>query len=308
MAKRTVDKQVVAVRHFNRSYTHRIGILDKAYLGAFSLVQVRVLYEIHSGQAVFASQIAERLGQDQGYLSRILRDFEDKGLVKRVPSKNDARRRELKLTRKGRNEMTSLDNRANEHTEAMLEPLAEADRKKLVSALNQVSEILEPKSPDPIVFRDFQHGDMGVIIERHASLYAREFGWNQSFEIEAAEVVLDFARSGKSKQKAWIAERNGQFAGCIFLFQESDTLARLRMLLVDPSARGQGLGVSLVSTCLDYARRVGFQKVRLVTMDVLRAARKIYQRFGFTMVSTEPERFGGKNLSVEHWELPLMDE
>jgi DNA-binding MarR family transcriptional regulator/N-acetylglutamate synthase-like GNAT family acetyltransferase len=296
------------VRRFNRLYTRRIGLLDKTYLRSrFSLAEVRVLYEIAHRRDPTASRIGADLGLDAGYLSRILARFEKAGLIRRKASKKDARRSHLSLTIKGRRSCESLERGANEGIAAMLEPLPPPQRGRLAAAMGVIEELLGGgASSEPYTLRGHKPGDMGWVIYRHGALYAEESGWDEGFEALVAEIAAKFIQNfDPRRERCWIAEKDGLIAGSIFLVKHSDEVAKLRLLLVEPWARGAGLGKRLVDECVRFAREAGYKRIALWTQDGLHAAIHIYAKAGFRLVSEEPyNRFGGKMVS-QTWELDL---
>jgi DNA-binding MarR family transcriptional regulator/GNAT superfamily N-acetyltransferase len=300
-----------AVRRFNRMYTRRIGLLNEAFLGsAYSLGEMRVLYEIAHRAGATATEIGKTLGLDPGYLSRVIRRFELAGLLTKTPSESDARQSLLELTRKGKAEFASLNERQERETGAMLATLPVTDQRRLVEAMRTIAEVLgqpiEPSAP-AFILRQHRPGDMGWVVYRHGAVYAQEYGWNDQSEALAADVVAKFLREyDPARERCWIAERtDGEIVGYVFVVAYSKTIAQLRLLLVEKSARGSGLGRRLVRECVEFARRVGYKKIRLWTNDVLTSARRIYQAEGFELVEEEPNvRFGPK-LTAQVWERSL---
>ncbi|MCT8974886.1 bifunctional helix-turn-helix transcriptional regulator/GNAT family N-acetyltransferase [Microbaculum marinisediminis] len=303
------EPETAAVRRFTRFYTRQIGLLNDGLLKSpYSLAESRVLYEIANRDAVTASDLGRELGLDAGYLSRMLRGFQDKGLIARSPSKSDARRQLLRLTEAGRAAFAGLDRSSAEQVEAMLAPLSAGDRKRLVSAMATIERLLggTERPAEPIVLRPQRPGDMGWVVHRHGVLYAEEYGWDGTFEPMVADIVAAFIRNFDPKrERCWIAERGDDILGSIFLVRESDTVAKLRMLYVEPEARGTGLGRRLVSECLAFARACGYAKVVLWTNDCLDAARRLYQDEGFALVKEEKHHSFGKDLVGQYWELEL---
>jgi DNA-binding MarR family transcriptional regulator/GNAT superfamily N-acetyltransferase len=300
---------VARVRRFNRFYTRRLRLLDAGHLGSpFSLSEVRVLYEIAHGDGASAGTIAALLDLDPGYLSRMLRSFRRRGLVAAVAAADDRRRRTLRLTAAGRRAFARLDAGASGQVHDMLQRLAGGDRERLVGAMAQIESLLadEPGSPAAIELRDPVPGDLGWVVQRHGEMYADEYGWGMPFERLVARVVGEFATGGEAaRQRAWIATVDGRRAGCVFVMEGSGTLAKLRLLLVEPWARGHGLGGHLVRTCLTGARALGYTRMTLWTNDVLHAARRIYEREGFVRVARETHRIFGPELVGETWERDL---
>ena len=307
--KSKADPRVEAFRHFNRFYTKRIGILREGLLQSpFSLTQVRVLYELAHRDRATASELGLDLELDAGYLSRILGNFEKRGLVARKQSKTDGRRFELRLTRAGRAVFGPLERRSSEEAARMLSDLSPQAQARVIEAMNIIEGLLgkPPESKIPYMLRTHQPGDMGWVVYRHGILYSQEYGWDERFEALVAEIVAKFVHEfDPRRERCWIAERNGENAGCVFLVKESATIAKLRLLLVEPSARGLGIGKRLVSECIRFARQVGYQKLTLWTNDVLTAARSIYEKEGFCLVHEERHHSFGHELAGQNWDLQL---
>lgn len=304
---------VNAVRHFNRFYTRRIGVLHEGLLHSpFSLAEGRVLYELAHRQNPAASALARELGIDAGYLSRILKGFEKRGLVRRARSESDGRQSALSLTAKGRRAFGALDAQSSEEVRGMAGKLAPADRGQLARAMQTIERLLAGENinaapPVPYVLRPHQPGDMGWVAHRHGVLYAQEYGWDESFEALVAEIAAKFIRKfDPQRERCWMAERAGEVVGSVFLVKRSKTVAQLRLLLVEPSARGLGIGSRLVEECIRFARRKGYRKITLWTNDVLTAARKLYQRAGFGLVEESRHHRFGKDLVGQNWELELL--
>src|SRR5215218_2385632 len=308
MSEDDFDRRVGDVRHFNRFWTRQIGVLREEYLESpFSLTEVRVLYELAHGEETTASELGEELGLDAGYLSRILRGFEKHGLIHRRPSEADGRRRLLRLTDRGREAFAPLDARSRSEIGAML-GMSITGQERLVGAMRTIERLLSAR-PEPVVpylLRPHQPGDMGWVVHRHGVLYAREYGWDERFEALVAEIVAKFIQQyDPSVERCWIAERDGEIVGCVFLVRESEEIAKLRLLLVEPSARGLGIGRRLVQECVRFAKQTGYGKITLWTNDVLRAARRIYEEAGFCIVHEEPHHSFGHDLIGQTWELEL---
>ncbi|WP_372659195.1 GNAT family N-acetyltransferase [Hydrogenophaga sp.] len=301
--------QVRALRGFNRFYTQRTGLLDP-YLGsAFSLTEVRVLYELAHHAPCTATELGRRLLLDAGYLSRIVRRFTDAGWITRTPSPADARQQVLGLTPEGRSAFEPLQQRSREEAARLLEPLAPARRDALVAALARAQSLLEPQAQEPsqtVVLRDVRAGDMGWVVQQHGELYAREYGWNSEFEALVAEIVAEMIRQHDPQwERGWIAELDGERVGSVFVVRKSETEAQLRLLILSPAARGLGLGARLTDECLAFARAKGYRKMLLWTHSTLAAARAIYARRGFVLVHSEPHHSYGHDLVGETWELAL---
>ena len=309
------------VRRFNRFYTRAIGVLSEGHLGSeFSLVEMRVLYEIAHRDRPTASVVGAELGLDAGYLSRILRRFERDGLVTRSRSRADGRQAHLAFTRRGRNRFNALDSRARSEVGRLLTPLSSAERGGLVAAMHTIEDALgagDSRGKRPTasaaapsgrsyVLRDPAPGDLGWVVWRHGALYAAEFGWNAEFEGLVARIVADYVdHFDPARERCWIAERDGEKLGSVFLVKESARVARLRMLLVEPSARGLGLGGHLVDVCTEFARAAGYRKIVLWTNSVLEGARRLYVRAGYRLTAEKRHHVWGKDQISETWELDL---
>jgi DNA-binding MarR family transcriptional regulator/GNAT superfamily N-acetyltransferase len=300
---------VAAVRRFNRFYTQRIGALEEGLLKSeFSLSEVRVLYEVAHRERPTAAELARDLGLDPGYLSRIVARFARRGLVRRHPSDTDRRQTLLELTGKGARTLGPLEARSTEDIRGLLGVLSEADQARLEQAMDTVERLLGARRPAPAayVLRPHRPGDVGWVVQRHAALYAQEYGWNEEFEALVAEVGAKFIREyDPSRERCWIAEQDGQPVGAVFLVSRSKTVAQLRLLLVEPAARGSGIGTRLVEECIRFARAKGYRKLMLWTNSILHAARRIYERHGFALVKEEPHRSFGKDLVGQTWERDL---
>jgi DNA-binding MarR family transcriptional regulator/N-acetylglutamate synthase-like GNAT family acetyltransferase len=299
-----------AVRAFNRAYTRRIGVLGDHLLDSdFSLSEMRVLYELAHRDAPTAADLTRDLGIDAGYLSRILRRFEARRFVKRTRARDDRRQSLLRLTAAGRAAYAPLDARARDHVAGMLAPLGEPERTRLVGAMGTITRLLErdaARTAPPFVLRGHRPGDMGWVIAQHGALYAREWGYSAAFEALVARICADFLdRFDPAAERCWIAERDGARIGSVFLVRKSKTVAKLRLLIVDPQARGLGLGARLVDECVRFARDAGYRTLTLWTHRQLEAARRIYQRAGFRCVAAQPVRSFGRDLVDETWELRL---
>ena len=305
----TLDARVAAVRRFNRFYTQQIGALKEGLLDSpFSLAEARVLYELAHRERPTATALGRDLGLDAGYLSRILRGFESHGLLTRAPAEADGRQKPLTLTRKGQQAFAPLHARSRDEIAAMLQKLPPADQERLTSAMDTIQRLLgaRPEPAAPYVLRPPHPGDMGWVVHRHAVLYAQEYGLDEEFEALVAEIVARFIRTFDPKrERCWMAERDGETVGSVFVVKRSATVAKLRLLLVEPSARGLGIGARLVDECLRFARRAGYRKMTLWTQSVLVAARHIYAAAGFHKVHEERSRSFGQNLISETWELKL---
>ncbi|HEU4631233.1 MAG TPA: helix-turn-helix domain-containing GNAT family N-acetyltransferase [Gemmatimonadaceae bacterium] len=320
------DARIAAVRRFNRFYTRRVGALDAGHLHSpFSLTAVRVLYELaHWGDAgdgaPTATDLVRLLGLDAGYLSRILRDFQRRGLVERTPSSRDGRQQHLRLTATGRATFADLDARACDDVAALLAPLGEEEQHRLVDALRTVETVLgagdgggampaaSVAGAPAYALRSPRAGDLGWVVARHGALYAAEYGWDERFEALVARIVADFVDHFEpARERCWIAERGGENAGSIFLVRhpEREGVAKLRLLLVEPSARGLGIGRRLVDECTRFARAAGYHTITLWTNSVLVSARRIYEAAGYRLVEESPHHSFGHDLVGQTWELAL---
>jgi DNA-binding MarR family transcriptional regulator/GNAT superfamily N-acetyltransferase len=305
------DQRINAVRGFNRFYTRQIGVLRKTFLDSpYSLGEARVLYEIASHDAPTASDVGRALDLDAGYLSRLLRNFEKRGLIKRKVSARDARQSHLALSSRGHAAYVSLDERSQRDMEAMLDKLAPADQARLVTAMQTIKTLLDSETPAApkakYILRAPRPGDFGWIVKRNAEIYAQEYGWREPFEGVCAQIVADFVNKfDAAKERCWIAEMDGENVGCIFVARDSDTVARVRLLIVEPKARGLGLGARLVDECVSFARRSGYKQMTLWTHSVLTAARHIYEKAGFKLQRTEQHSDWGPPVVSEHWDLDL---
>jgi len=311
MPKPGLDPQVAAIRAFNRFYTRKIGVVDEVASSPFSLAEARVLYELARCEQSTATDIRKELGLDAGYMSRILHDFERRRLVRRQQSETDEQQKFLSLTVRGRRAFAPLDERSNRDVAAMLEELSPTERKQLVDAVKTVRRLLgdnaEPRTP--YLLRQHQPGDMGWIVHRQAILYAEEYGWDATYEALAAEIVAQFIKNYDPKrERCWIAEKDGARVGAVFVAKASDEIAKLRLLHVEPEARGLGIGKRLVEECLRFAQQAGYSKITLWTQSILHAARHLYKQAGFQVVREEQHHSFGKDLTAETWELELRGE
>jgi DNA-binding MarR family transcriptional regulator/GNAT superfamily N-acetyltransferase len=297
------------IRSFNRFYTKQLGLLREGLLKTpFSLTQARVLYEIGRRPGLPSTRLIEELNLDPGYLSRLLKSFEKQGLVQRSNSKDDRRVHQLSLTDKGRAEFRRLDARSQVQIGKMLSGMSGSQRERLVSSMATIRELLDPSAEvaQGFVIRTHQPGDIGWIVGLHGERYAQDYQWDSSFEGLVAEIAGGFLRNfDQRRERCWVAERNGERLGCVFLIKQSKTVAKLRLLIVEPSARGLGIGTRLVNECIAFARQSGYRKLTLWTNDVLHAARRIYERVGFRLVREEKHHSFGHDLVGQFWELRL---
>jgi len=306
-----LQQRVAAVRRFNRFYTRQLGVLRKTFLDSpYSLGEARLLYEIAHRRTATASEIGRALELDAGYLSRALRDFEKRGLIQRKVLSGDARQSHLMLSAAGRKAFAPLERRSRRDVAATLERLKPADQARLVAAMRTIETLLEgdaeatPQPAPRIVLRAPVPGDFGWIVKRHAELYGEEYGWVAPFEGVCAQIVADFVNtSDPERERCWIAEIDGENAGSIMLVKDSEEVARIRLLLLDPAARGLGLGTRLVDECIRFARGAGYRRITLWTHSVLTAARHIYEKAGFRLTRTETHRSWGRPVTGEHWDL-----
>jgi DNA-binding MarR family transcriptional regulator/GNAT superfamily N-acetyltransferase len=302
------NEQIAQVRAFNRDYTRRIGVLSQGLLDSpYSLTEVRVMYEIAHRPGVMAAQLADELGLDRGYLSRILKGFGAKGLLARAASAEDARRQYLRLTPAGRRVFAPLERRSQQQVRSMLAGLDGSRRRALLEAMSVIRcAFSAARQRAKVSLRTHRPGDMGWVVERHGALYFREYGWNEEFEALVAGITAEFiSKLDPARERCWIAEAHGRRLGCIFLVAGETGTARLRLLLVEPEARGLGLGGTLVSECVRFARAAGYERIVLWTQENLAAARHLYERAGFELISREPHRSFGHDLVGETWELLL---
>jgi DNA-binding MarR family transcriptional regulator/GNAT superfamily N-acetyltransferase len=309
MPQHSMARRIEAVRHFNRFYTRQIGLLRASLLGSgYSLTEARLIFELaHRGEST-ASELSGEFGLDPGYVSRVLTSFERKGLIERGPSPTDARQRVLRLSDDGQEAFATLNARSRNEVEALLGDLTDEDQDRLLTAMAAVEGILsaEPPRPSHYILRPCQPGDIGWVTHRHGVLYSEEYGWDETFEALVAQILSDFVRSHDSKRdRGWIAEVDGDIVGSVFVTGDSNSLAKLRLLLVEPRARGMGVGTRLVDECIRFARRAGYETLSLWTNDVLHAARRIYERAGFRLVDEEKHHSFGHDLVGQTWELKL---
>jgi DNA-binding MarR family transcriptional regulator/predicted N-acetyltransferase YhbS len=309
-------ERIAALRQFNRFYTRRIGVLHEGLQGSrFSLAESRLLWELAHTEQTTATELAATLELDAGYLSRLLRGFKERGLVKASRSASDARQMRLSISAAGRRAFAPLDRRAQADVAALLDPLSDAQQHELLAAMVHIEALLgAPARTQAFVLRAQRPGDIGWVVSRHGALYAQEYGWDIGFEALVARIAAHFIEHFDAAREAcWIAERDGSRIGCVFLVQAHDEAtqavepgtAQLRMLLVEPAARGLGLGVALVNECERFARQAGYKRIRLWTNSLLRAARGIYERAGYKLLASEPHHSFGHDLVGETWEIAL---
>ena len=303
---------VAAVRRFNRFYTRRIGVLQEGVLASpFSLTEMRVLYELAHRQKPSAAELCKDLGLDAGYLSRILQGLTKRRLVERERSPADGRQSLLSLSRQGRTAFGALDRRSSDEVAAMLSGLPAGEQERLTAAMATIEKLLARReaAAEPYVLRSHRPGDMGWVVHRHGVLYAQEHGYDERFEAVVADIVARFIqRHDPRRERCWIAERDGEIVGSVFLVQKSKTVGKLRLLLVEPRARGLGLGRRLVSECVRFAGQVGYRRITLWTHGALHAARRLYQDAGFKRVHARKSVSFGRELVDEIWELRLLPD
>jgi DNA-binding MarR family transcriptional regulator/GNAT superfamily N-acetyltransferase len=299
--------RISVVRAFNRFYTKLIGVVGEGLLETpYSLTEARVIFELAQRDRSEVAGLRRSLDLDAGYLSRILSRFHADGLIHRERSADDARRQVVGLTDRGRAVYRDLDARSGDQIARILADLSEEDQRRLVGAMGAVEAILgDRRSPELCVLRAFGPGDFGWVVQRHGAVYAAEYGWDATFEALVARVVADYVEGGRERGDAWIAEIDGEPAGCVFCVPKSERVAQLRLLLVEPSARGRGIGERLVEECVRFARRSGYDELVLWTNDVLAGARRIYQRAGFELVEQAPHHAFGRDLVEQTWRLTL---
>ena len=302
--------RVHAVRQFNRFYTKQIGVLRQGWLGsAFSLAEARVMYELAHHDQPTATDVGKELGLDAGYLSRMLRNLDQRGLLRRSRSTTDGRRAHVSLTARGNAAMAQLDHATQKDVAATLKTLSAGDQRRLVSAMQVIEALLgKPReAPASYVLRPPHPGDLGWVIHRQGILYSEEWGYNEEFEALAAKIVAAFVQNLRpSKERCWIAESNGEIVGSVFLMYKSNTVAQLRLLFVEPSARGLGIGSRLIDECVRFARQAGYRKITLWTQSELVAARRLYKKAGFTLGAKKVhDSFSRKGLVAETWDRTL---
>jgi DNA-binding MarR family transcriptional regulator/ribosomal protein S18 acetylase RimI-like enzyme len=305
MADSELELRIAAVRRFNRFYTQRIGVLQDNW-HPFSLTEARVLYELTQRDGASASDLIAQLGIDAGYLSRVLRRFKHQGMVRTEASPSDRRRVLLSLTAKGRKAFAPLETRSNEQVGSMLAVLAPDAQQEMLGAMRSIEDALNGRREKNYILRPPRPGDFGWVIARHATFYLENYGWREPFEAMCAQIVADFgSNNDPQRERCWIAERHGRSVGSIFLVKETDDVARVRLLLVDPSAQGLGIGGALVEACIAFARQAGYRRITLWTHSVLAAARQIYQHNGFALTESKPHNSWGVDVVGETWDLEL---
>jgi DNA-binding MarR family transcriptional regulator/GNAT superfamily N-acetyltransferase len=309
-----LSPRIDTIRQFNRFYTRHIGVLQEGWLNSpFSLTEARVLYELAHREKPTATSVRNTLELDAGYLSRILSAFEKRGLIEKTPSEDDGRQSILALTEEGREQFAPIEAHTNEQVGAMLEKLSENEQRQLIEAIRNIEKLLAPAEhaesgakASSYLLRPHQPGDMGWVVHRQGVLYAEEYGYDERFEALAAEIVAKFIQHYDPKrERCWIAEKDDEVVGSVFLVAHLKSTAKLRLLYVEPSARGLGIGSRLVSECVRFARQAGYKKMVLWTQSELDAARHIYEKAGFQVVEKKKHHSFSKNLVAETWELAL---
>lgn len=305
------DARIDIVRRFNRLYTRQLGLLQESYLDSqFPLSEVRVIYEIHHRQSTTAAQLAAELGLDAGYLSRILRRFQQRGLIIRKPSETDRRQVLLELSEEGSQVVADLEHRSYDDIGRMLNQASPLDQQRLVGAMQTIEQILGSSegSVVPYLVRPHRPGDMGWIVSRHGEIYAREYGWDSTFEALVARIAADFIEQfDPAREYCWIAERDGVNIGSVAVVRhpEREGVAKLRLLIVEPDARGLGVGRRLVEECIRFARQAGYHTLTLWTYSILGSATRIYEAVGFQLTREVPQKAFGQELVEQTWELTL---
>ena len=314
-----VEPHIESMRRFNRFYTRQIGLLEEGLLNSpFSLTEVRILYELAHREQSTASELCRDLGLDAGYSSRILRKFEQERWIERKASPEDARQSLLTLTKEGRKVFKPLEARSAEQVGALMGRLSSPQRNDLVRAMAAIESLLASggveekggpaRGERPYILRQHKPGDMGWVVHRHGMLYAEEYQYDERFEALVARIVAEFVEHyNPARERCWMAESDGQIFGSVFLVEKSKTVAKLRLLLVEPAARGMGIGKRLVAECVQFGRKAGYKTMMLWTQSELSAARKIYQSAGFRLVREERHSsWGRRNLVAETWKLALQ--
>jgi DNA-binding MarR family transcriptional regulator/N-acetylglutamate synthase-like GNAT family acetyltransferase len=309
MSTNTLEDRINAIRRFNRFITRQIGVLREGLLHTpYSPTEARIIFELANNETLTASELINDLGLDAGYLSRMITSLEGKGIVEKTRSKSDGRQRLLHLTSEGQSAFELLDKRSRDEVTDMLDDLEEKDQQRLFKAMQTIEDIFSEglKYSQPYVLRPHEPGDMGWITHRHGVFYAEEYGWDEQFEALVAQIGSDFLRNyNPKKERCWIAEMEGEIVGSVFVTQDSEKVARLRLLLVEPKARGLGLGTRLVEECIRFSKRNGYEKLVLWTNSVLEAARHSYKKLGFELVEEEKHHSFGHDLVGETWEKSL---
>ncbi|MBX7169411.1 MAG: helix-turn-helix domain-containing GNAT family N-acetyltransferase [Pyrinomonadaceae bacterium] len=309
MEKKGLGKKVAKVRRFNHFYTKQINFLDKGLQKSpFSLAEARIINEIAKRETATASELGEELGLDTGYLSRVLQGFERRGLIEKTDSPTDARQRLLRLTGDGQKEFVNLNQVSHNQIEQILQDLTTIEQNRLINAMLTIESLLSEKTQDEnhFLLRLPQAGDFGWVVQANSSLLAQENGWNEQYEALVAQTVADYLNNfNPQKDCCWIAEKNGENVGAVFLVKKSETIAQLRLLFVEPKSRGLGIGKRLVHECTRFAKKVGFKKITLWTSDTFTTARSLFEKEGYKLIKTEKNNNFGKDLIIETWDLRL---
>jgi DNA-binding MarR family transcriptional regulator/ribosomal protein S18 acetylase RimI-like enzyme len=302
-----LDRSTSAVREFNRFYTSRIGVLDEHLLNsAFSLTEARIIYELAQRALVSASELNRSLHLDAGYLSRLIAKLHRGGFIDKEASKTDGRQIALVLTDKGQKAFAQLDRQSSEQAAKLLTSLTSSEQREVANAFRIIREKLGGGDAVTYSLRPHRPGDLGWIVHRHGALYAQDYGWDETFEALVAEVAAEFIRTfDQKRERCWIAERGDMILGSVLLVKHDDETAKLRLLYVEPQARGLGIGRKLVDECSRFARTAGYRKITLWTNSILLAARRLYEDAGYRLVKSEPHHSFGKDLVGETWELDL---
>jgi DNA-binding MarR family transcriptional regulator/GNAT superfamily N-acetyltransferase len=303
-----LTQQIDSVRRFNRFYTKHIGALNEGLLNSrFSLTEMRLLYELNAESGQSAAILSKKLGMDPAYLSRILKDFRSKGLIETYPNAADGRQRDISLTEFGRETFAPFIQASRDEVAAVFTPLTLSERKQLLNAMDTITDLLsDERTKRPFVIRPHRAGDIGWVIHRHARLYSDEFGFDTSFEGLVATIAGEFLESHDPKcEQFWVAERDGNILGSICLVRKDKITAKLRLLYVEPSARGEGVGSKLIDECLSFARHAGYTQMTLWTQDILKPAIRLYEKAGFTLSSEEKHHSFGQDLIAQNWDLDL---
>jgi len=302
-----MEAGVTRLRAFNRFYTGVLGLLRDGLLDTpYSLSESRILFELGASDGASPSEVAEKLRLNLGYVSRVLSRLKEQRLVHAVSSPDDGRRQVVSLTTEGRKALKLLDERSSRQVCELLARLSDDEQERLMSSIGQVESLLSEEKSHAVVLRAPVSGDYGWVVKRHGELYRQEYGWDETFEALVARIVADYVDHGDpTRDAAWIAEVNGERVGCILCMTKDDDVAQLRILLVEPSARGMGVGSRLVEECIRFARRAGHKQMMLWTNDVLLDARRIYERAGFRLVEEEKHHSFGHDLTGQNWLLDL---
>jgi DNA-binding MarR family transcriptional regulator/GNAT superfamily N-acetyltransferase len=303
----TTPTRIAAVRAFNRFYTRRLGMLGTGLLGTeHPLPQARVLYELGQRPRTPTADLRTTLDLDAGYLSRLLAGLESGGLINRRPDPADARRQTIGLTRRGKDAFAELDSRSKQEIRELLERLPDPDQRRVLAAMHALEDAWDAAPrPRTVTLRGPRPGDMGWVVQRHGALYAAEHGFDETFEAYVAQIVAQYMERAVDRERAWIADVAGEPAGSIFCMREDDETAKLRLLLVEPDARGMGVGARLVEQCVRFAEQAGYASMTLWTQSILEDAQRLYARAGFTVTGSKPHRSFGRDLVDQTWTRPL---